>query len=125
MPSPGFALKGRRTDPGVTNIRNTASGHWRRWLGTGHRCVVPFTSFCEYDARAAKEPVWFALGEDRPLGLLRRLWTRWASVRKVRDGETTDDLFGFLTTEPNAEVAPVHPKAMPVILTLPRRSRPG
>ncbi|MBL4557202.1 MAG: SOS response-associated peptidase family protein [Rhodobacteraceae bacterium] len=117
MPSPGFALKGRRTDPGVTNIRNTASGHWRRWLGTGHRCVVPFTSFCEYDARAAKEPVWFALGEDRPLAFFAGLWTRWASVRKVRDGETTDDLFGFLTTEPNAEVAPVHPKAMPVILT--------
>jgi putative SOS response-associated peptidase YedK len=79
--------------------------------------VVPFTSFCEYDARAAKEPVWFALGEDRPLAFFAGLWTRWASVRKVRDGETTDDLFGFLTTEPNAEVAPVHPKAMPVILT--------
>jgi putative SOS response-associated peptidase YedK len=26
-------------------------------------------------------------------------------------------LFGFLTTEPNDVVAPVHPKAMPVILT--------
>jgi putative SOS response-associated peptidase YedK len=28
-------------------------------------------------------------------------------------------LFGFLTTEPNAVVAPIHPKAMPVILTTP------
>ncbi len=27
------------------------------------------------------------------------------------------ELFGFLTTEPNAVVAPIHPKAMPVILT--------
>ena len=36
---------------------------------------------------------------------------------KVREGETTNDLFAFLTTEPNAEVAPIHPKAMPVILT--------
>jgi putative SOS response-associated peptidase YedK len=26
-------------------------------------------------------------------------------------------LYGFLTTEPNAVVAPIHPKAMPVILT--------
>jgi putative SOS response-associated peptidase YedK len=26
-------------------------------------------------------------------------------------------LFGFLTTEPNDVVAPIHPKAMPVILT--------
>jgi putative SOS response-associated peptidase YedK len=28
-----------------------------------------------------------------------------------------NDLFAFLTTEPNAVVAPIHPKAMPVILT--------
>lgn len=28
-------------------------------------------------------------------------------------------LFGFLTTEPNKEVAPIHPKAMPAILTTP------
>jgi putative SOS response-associated peptidase YedK len=26
-------------------------------------------------------------------------------------------VYGFLTTEPNAVVAPIHPKAMPVILT--------
>jgi putative SOS response-associated peptidase YedK len=32
-------------------------------------------------------------------------------------GETTNDLFGFLTTEPSEAVAPIHPKAMPVILT--------
>ncbi|MGF7163596.1 putative SOS response-associated peptidase YedK, partial [Rhodoligotrophos appendicifer] len=31
--------------------------------------------------------------------------------------EVSCDLYGFLTTEPNAEVAPIHPKAMPVILT--------
>ena len=29
------------------------------------------------------------------------------------------DLFGFLTSAPNAEVAAIHPKAMPVILTEP------
>ena len=46
------------------------------------------------------------------------IWTRWTSVRKVKEGETTNDLFGFLTTEPNAVVAPIHPKAMPVILTM-------
>jgi putative SOS response-associated peptidase YedK len=28
-------------------------------------------------------------------------------------------LFGFLTTNANATVAPIHPKAMPVILTSP------
>jgi putative SOS response-associated peptidase YedK len=40
-------------------------------------------------------------------------------VHKVKDGETTNHLFGFLTTEPNAEVKVIHPKAMPVILTTP------
>ena len=37
-------------------------------------------------------------------------------MRKVKEGETTNDLYGFLTTEPNKEVGAVHPKAMPVIL---------
>jgi putative SOS response-associated peptidase YedK len=32
----------------ITNIRNTASPHWRAWLSIEHRCVVPFNSFCEY-----------------------------------------------------------------------------
>jgi putative SOS response-associated peptidase YedK len=33
--------------------------------------------------------------------------------------EGRHELFGFLTTEANAIVAPIHPKAMPVILTTP------
>jgi putative SOS response-associated peptidase YedK len=37
----------------------------------------------------------------------------------VKEGETTNDLFGFLTTEPNDVVAPIHATAMPVILTKP------
>lgn len=46
MPSPKFALKTER-DPGVTNVRNLASAHWRRWLGKDHRCLVPVTAFAE------------------------------------------------------------------------------
>ncbi len=119
MPSPQFALKGRNSDPGVTNIRNVASPHWRRWLGAENRCLVPFTAFAESEAMpdGSKPPIWFALGEDRPLAFFAGLWTRWTSVRKVREGETTNDLFAFLTTEPNALVGTYHPQAMPVILT--------
>ena len=117
MPSPGFVLEGRSRDPGVTNIRNLGSAHWRRWLGPAQRCLVPFTSFSE-NAPVTHEPTWFALDESRPLAFFAGLWTRWTSVRKVQEGEVTADLFGFLTTEPNAVVAPVHPKAMPVILTM-------
>jgi putative SOS response-associated peptidase YedK len=38
-------------------------------------------------------------------------------VRKIKEGEITCDVFGFLTTQPNSVVAPYHAKAMPVILT--------
>jgi putative SOS response-associated peptidase YedK len=48
MPSPVFALKGRNSDPGVTNVRNVSSPHWRRWLGVESRCVVPLTSLNEF-----------------------------------------------------------------------------
>ena len=119
MPTPSFARKGRNSDPGVTNVRNVASPHWRRWLRHECRCVVPFTSFSENEllADGSRPPVWFALDESRPLAFFAGIWTRWTSVRKVKEGETTNDLFAFLTTEPNAVVAPIHPKAMPVILT--------
>jgi putative SOS response-associated peptidase YedK len=119
MPSPVFALKGRDRDPGVTNVRNTALPHWRRWLVPECRCVVPFTSFSENEVLpdGRKPPIWFALGEDRPLACFAGIWTPWKSVRKVKEGVTQNDVFGFLTTEPNALVAQYHPTAMPVILT--------
>lgn len=119
MPSPAFALKNKRTDPGITNVRNTGSPHWRRWLGVEHRCVVPFTAFSEYDTKPGRraEPVWFALDESRPLAFFAGIWTEWTSVRKLKEGETTNDLFAFLTTDANGVVSPVHPKAMPVILS--------
>jgi hypothetical protein len=82
-----------------------------------NRCIVPFTSFSEYEAGPGgkKVPVWFALGEDRPLACFAGIWTNWTSVRKAKEGEVTGDIFAFLATEANAEVAPIHPKAMPVI----------
>jgi putative SOS response-associated peptidase YedK len=79
---------------------------------------VPFNSFAEYDTIDGKKvPVWFAIDESRPLLCFAGLWTNWTSVRKVREGEITADIFAMLTTEANAEVGRVHQKAMPVILT--------
>lgn len=122
MPSPVFALKGRSCDSGVTNVRNTASPHWRRWLGPANRCVVPFTSFSEYATTpdGKKVPVWFALNESRPLAFFAGIEVRnWTSTRKVKEGPVSADLYAFLTTDANVEVGAVHPKAMPVILTDP------
>ena len=121
MPSPAFAIQGKKVDRGVTNVRNTASPHWRRWLCSGSRCLVPFTSFSENarmpDGKA--EPVWFALADDRPLAFFAGIWTGWTCTRKVAEGEIACELFAFLTTDANAEVGAVHPQAMPAILTSP------
>lgn len=117
MPTPPQFLIGKTADPGVTNIRNTQSPHWRRWLGTECRCLVPFTTFAVLDIRMPDgRNAWFRVVDDRP-AFFAGIWTTWTSVRRIDDGETTDELFGFLTTEANADVTPAHTKAMPVILT--------
>lgn len=117
----GFAeILRMEPDGGTTNVRNTASSHWKSHLEPAGRCLVPFTAFSEpgRDAAGKYRPVWFALGEDQPVGFFAGLsHPSWTGVRKIRTGLETIDLFGFLTTEPNAEVGAVHPKAMPVILT--------
>ena len=96
MPSPAFALQDRKADKGVTNIRNTSSPHWRRWLVPPSRCLVPFTSFSENDRGPDGKamPVWFALDEGRPLAYFAGIWTSWISTRKLAEGEVTADLFG-------------------------------
>jgi putative SOS response-associated peptidase YedK len=41
-------------DSGVTNIRHTWSGHWKRWLRPETRCLVPLTSFSEHTTDGKK-----------------------------------------------------------------------
>lgn len=121
MPIPSGYLKGHKVDRGVTNIRNPGSAWWKRWEGVAHPCLVPSTAFSESERLpdGKSRPVWFARSDGEPLAFFAGIWCRWTSVRKLADGETTDDLYGFLTTEANQEVGAVHPKAMPVILTQP------
>jgi putative SOS response-associated peptidase YedK len=106
-------------DKGTTNVRNTASSHWKPWLGPSNRCLVPFTSFSEPDqVGGSLQPNWFAQSEERPLAFFAGIWKpEHTCVRKIKDGEVTCDVYGFLTTDANAEVATYHSKAMPVILT--------
>ncbi|MCJ1901470.1 SOS response-associated peptidase family protein [Paracoccus versutus] len=125
MPTPVEYLKSSDApDTGVTNIRNTASPWWRKWLGVEHRCVVPATSFSEYaqtpDPMTRRKPLcWFALDQSRPLFFFAGIWTRWEGIRgsKRTPRPGAHELFAFLTTEANDVVRPFHPKAMPVILT--------
>lgn len=92
----------------VTNVRNYASPFWRSALADpARRCLVPFTSFSEYGpGSAGKRPLhWFDV-PSRPIVSFAGLW-RPTADRAV---------FAFLTTDANPLVAPIHPKAMPVLL---------
>jgi putative SOS response-associated peptidase YedK len=110
MPSPPQA-KSKIT----TSVRNVISKWWRPWLGEGHRCLVPVTSFCKYDRRSGKPvPTWFAPDESRPLFFFAGIWRPFFGERKQEGGEHL--VFAFLTTGPDAAEEPVHEKAMPVIL---------
>jgi len=111
----------------VTNVRNTKSSYWRGWLKPAFRCLVPVTSFCEYQD-GSKVPTWFALGQDRPLFAFAGIWRPWTGAKGTKaerqalvDLTGTDVqehfLFAFLTAQPNGLVQPVHAKAMPVMLT--------
>src|SRR6201985_2697599 len=120
----GMPPSPRTGGPPVTNIRNTSSPHWRMWLKREHRCLVPFNSFAEYAPEPnpetnKKDVVWFALDESRPLFSFAGIWTTLNGDRgtKSKPIPGPHQVYGFLTTAPNGVVAPIHPKAMPVILT--------
>jgi hypothetical protein len=60
----------RSPTSGTSQVRTGVGGGW---LKREHRCIVPATSFCEYeDTKPRKTPTWFALNDDRPLFAFRR-----------------------------------------------------
>jgi putative SOS response-associated peptidase YedK len=107
----------------VTNVRNLASPFWRSMLAKPEqRCLVPFTRFAEPKMGAGREEHWFTIN-DRPVSAFAGVW-RWAELPKQpalalggeKEAPVAAKVFAFLTCEPNPLVAPLHPKAMPVIL---------
>lgn len=124
----------------VTNARNVKQWPWQpAFDDVTQRCLVPASSFSEYHPtetlppsapgrKPRKAAAWFALDGDaeRPPFAFAGLWRHWNwdkdGLRRKDDEvlsqQNTPTLaMAFLTTEPNAVVAPIHPKAMPVILT--------
>jgi len=103
----------------VTNVRNTVSAFWRPWLKVEYRCLIPVSRFCEWTDAKPKRQVWFALNEDEPLFAFAGIWRPWCGLRgtKKEPVEGQHEVFSFLTCEPSPIVAPVHAKAMPVVLT--------
>lgn len=103
---------GTRVKKRVTNIRNLDSGFWRPMLNDHTaRCLVPFTRFAEPRPGHGRDEIWFRV-TDREIAAfagISRPVDRGAGADATRE-------FAFLTCEPNAMIAPVHPRAMPVIL---------
>ena len=118
------SLKDAPTDKpnrGTTNIRHPWFDDWKGYLGVEHRCLVPFNRFSEPMklADGSSGNAWFAFGEEAPLSFFAGLRTSWHGTRRKDEGPMDHELFAFFTTTPNVEVAAVHMKAMPVILTKP------
>jgi putative SOS response-associated peptidase YedK len=78
--------------PPVTNVRNTSSPPWRRWLKPECRCLVPFNSFSEYAPRPIpvtkrKDVVWFAHDDSRPLSSFAGIWTSSMEIAAPRPNQ--------------------------------------
>jgi putative SOS response-associated peptidase YedK len=85
---------------------------------------VPVNSFAEYapepNPETKKDVVWFALNEDRPLFAFAGIWTEFKGDRgtKSKPVPRPAPRLWLLTTAPNAVVEPIHPNAIPMILTI-------
>jgi putative SOS response-associated peptidase YedK len=105
----------------VTNVRNLDSPFWRGMLAKPDgRCLVPFTRFAEPKAGAGREEHWFSI-PGQPLAAFAGVWRlaeapAQSGLDLGGEAPAPQKVFAFLTCEPNPLVAPLHPKAMPVIL---------
>ena len=93
MPGPVLPSKPRGR---VTNVRNTASGHWQPWLAgpevvvgkeknRGGRCIVPASAFAEPDRNTAKPVInrWFGRADGLPFSSAG-VWREWLGDRGTK-----------------------------------------
>jgi len=120
----GHAAAAARRRRSVTNIRNTSSPHWRGWLRSENRCLVPANSFAVIcagaESRHRQEGHRLVCAErGPPLFCFAGIWTEFRGDRGTKSKPIPGPhlVYGFLTTAANAIVEPIHPRAMPVILT--------
>jgi putative SOS response-associated peptidase YedK len=96
-------------------------------LNKGQAAIIAFTrALRDSTGKARGGNVWFALDETRPLAVFASIHVpSWTSVRKVKEGPTTNDLFGFLTCDPNGVVAPSIRRQCRWFSPHPKKSRCG
>lgn len=98
----------------MTNVRNLKLPQWKALAAKSeHRCLVPLTEFCEWtpdkhqvgEGKPVKGEMWFDV-TDQPVFAVAGFWQHTAKGAG----------FTMVTCDPNALVAPIHPKAMITIL---------
>jgi putative SOS response-associated peptidase YedK len=98
-------------------IRNASSDWWKPWMAKReHRCLVPVTSFCEYDRRTSPpRPTWFATDHARPLFFFAGIWRRGDGTR---GGEFSDEQYRFaiLIARAGATLESIERTLVPVVL---------
>jgi len=82
------------------------------------RCLVPADGWYEWVRTGKQRQAYYMTPRDSSVLAFAGIWTMWRGTRgtKTNPIEGEHSLFGFLTCEANAVVAPIHPKARPVIL---------
>ena len=80
---------------------------------------MPASSYCEPKGEKPATWHWFALNGDdqRPLFAFPGVWTRYRGPLK-KDGPNVDqEVFAFMTTEPNALTQSINHERMPVLMS--------
>jgi putative SOS response-associated peptidase YedK len=99
----------------MTNVRNLSLPQWKALASKPElRCLIPLTEFCEWTPEKhdlgdgkpkLKGEMWFQV-TDQPIFAVAGFW------QHTKEGSG----FAMVTCDPNALVAPIHPKAMITIL---------
>jgi putative SOS response-associated peptidase YedK len=120
----GFMLLQKDRAPRrVTNVRDDkilTSPFWKSSFEQ-RRCLVPASSYCEPKGEKPATWHWFAVNGDepRPLFAFPGVWSRYRGPTK-KNGEPVDqEVFAFMTTEPNELTRCINHERMPVLITDP------
>ena len=119
-PAPSLTLD--KAPKRVTNIRDdkAQSKFWRTSFEQ-RRCLVPASSYCEPKGEKPAMWHWFSINGDeaRPVFAFPGVWTRYKGPLKKNGDSVEQEVFAFMTTEPNELTASINHERMPVLLTDP------
>ena len=89
----------------VANVRDDKILSSPFWKGSFHdrRCLVPVSSYCERNGQSPATWYWFTLTGDhpRPLFAFPNIWQQYTGPIKKDGLNVTQDVYAFMTTEPN------------------------